>query len=868
MGWRALVATTAVLTLVLMFALIGAGSAQRGFAADVGAANVDHHQGPAAPYPIISVSCPTASLCVAVDGLGQVLASNDPSGGYQAWQTVFVDPAAPAVGIKFAASISCPSASLCVVWDSAGNMVTSSDPGQAGTWNVGNVASAGDYPLCEFFGCHALSCPSVSLCVASDGAGDILSSSDPAGGAAAWKSTSLQSDTEGAIDGVTCASESLCIAFGVKYPASGSGPEPGELFTSTNPTGDASAWTATTVSGTSELEGGSCPSASLCVAFDTDYGGHIVTSTNPTGGSGAWTVTKVLSGDQLTALSCPSSSLCVGVDEGDDVLTSTDPTGGAATWTTDALSVRGGFTDVSCPSVSLCAAVAGSYVASSTDPTGGSGAWSSVHVDGGNPLDGVSCPSESFCVAGDDAGYVVGSTDPAGGAAAWSTVDSGDRNGLDEISCPSPSLCAAIDGQGAIATSTDPLGGSPWSVAGVFPAGTYNNGNGTKIIPTDLSCPSTSFCVAVADTQTCFVGIAYECNPPSTPGYVATTDDPAGGAGAWTVATLQSAAPTSVSCPTASLCVIGAGQNVVTATNPTGGAGAWSATQLPATISSVSCSSASLCVAVGYEPSTGSSVLVSTDPAGGAGAWQVTQPGAGFGGVTCAPGSSLCVGYDMGNVYSTTNPAGGAGAWSGEDVDGSLLRNPYSGVNDVSCASNRLCVAVDPFGNVIVGTGSSSSAAGSSPASTTPSLPSLASLRIAPRTFKLAGRRAGRRCVAITRKNRDRKACKRPIRLRVSFTLASAAEVNFKVERVALGRRVKKRCRAPTRANRHHRACTRLIVLRGTVVHAGKGGANSFTFNGRIGGHLLGPGTYRLIATPSSGGLTGAARSATFRIVR
>ncbi len=41
--------------------------------------------------------------------------------------------------------------------------------------------------------------------------------------------------------------------------------------------------------------------------------------------------------------------------------------------------------------------------------------------------------------------------------------------------------------------------------------------------------------------------------------------------------------------------------------------------------------------------------------------------------------------------------------------------------------------------------------------------------------------------------------------------------------------------------------------VKGKIVKSGKAGANHFTFNGKIGGHALGAGTYQLIATPARG---------------
>ena len=74
------------------------------------------------PVGPLSISCASTSLCVAVDGAGDVLSSSNPAGGSGAWTMINVDGTTPFRGV------SCPSLSLCVAVDAAGNVVTSTDP--------------------------------------------------------------------------------------------------------------------------------------------------------------------------------------------------------------------------------------------------------------------------------------------------------------------------------------------------------------------------------------------------------------------------------------------------------------------------------------------------------------------------------------------------------------------------------------------------------------------------------------------------------------------------------------------------------------------------------------------------------------------
>ncbi len=100
----------------------------------------------------------------------------------------------------------------------------------------------------------------------------------------------------------------------------------------------------------------------------------------------------------------------------------------------------------------------------------------------------------------------------------------------------------------------------------------------------------------------------------------------------------------------------------------------------------------------------------------------------------------------------------------------------------------------------------------------------------------------------------------------VRYTLSKDAKVTFTVERIRAGRRVSGRCRTATRANRRKPRCD--LALAGSFARASKTGRNSFRFTGRLRGHRLAPGSYRLVATASdSGGRRSAARRASFRIV-
>lgn len=312
----------------------------------------------------------------------------------------------------------------------------------------------------------SVSCPAISFCAAIDGSGYVVTSVDPAGGAASWTSFPVAS----ALSGISCPSPSLCVAVG-----------PADVATSTNPISRGS-WTAAPIDTQNPLTAVSCPSASLCVAVGAH--GTIATSTDPTGGPAAWTVSQVSVADiggcghygpvadcraPLLAVSCPSVSLCVAVDDPNgpmpsgDVVSSTDPSGRSSVWKVTPIDAYVGLTGVSCPSLSWCVAV--DYYGdgfASRSPTGDAAAWTPAFRSNGWD-DAVSCGSVTLCVetagtccnpllpsTAPTAGFVDTSTDPLAGASAWTLSELAPNlpDGFDAVSCFSTRMCVVVGASG------------------------------------------------------------------------------------------------------------------------------------------------------------------------------------------------------------------------------------------------------------------------------------------------------------------------------------------------------------------------------------------------------------------------------------
>jgi hypothetical protein len=73
----------------------------------------------------------------------------------------------------------------------------------------------------------------------------------------------------------------------------------------------------------------------------------------------------------------------------------------------------------------------------------------------------------------------------------------------------------------------------------------------------------------------------------------------------------------------------------------------------------------------------------------------------------------------------------------------------------------------------------------------------------------------------------------------------------------------------PTRETQHRTACVRWVPVPGSFKRSAGPGAVSFRFAGRIGGRLLPPGRYRLLAAPRDAlGTGGTVKRAAFWVER
>jgi hypothetical protein len=105
----------------------------------------------------------------------------------------------------------------------------------------------------------------------------------------------------------------------------------------------------------------------------------------------------------------------------------------------------------------------------------------------------------------------------------------------------------------------------------------------------------------------------------------------------------------------------------------------------------------------------------------------------------------------------------------------------------------------------------------------------------------------------------------------ISYTDSQAATTTFTVQGATAGVLSHGRCvKRPhkRKGKAHSRSCNRYVAV-GSFKHSDKAGANRFHFTGRLSGHKLKPGRYRLISTPiNAQGQSGATHNNNFSVIR
>ena len=369
--------------------------------------------------------------------------------------------------------VSVVAVSLCVAvagaFGAAGSSASASAAAAPAPWHVVPSPS----PANPTNVLRAASCANRGFCVA---VGYTVSpSSDVHSLIESWDGTSWSvspgSDPAGAqvaLDGVSCVSQSSCVAVG--YLSSGAVQQAAsEIWNGTT----WSAMSTPSPGGNDNLAAVSCVTRSACVAVGTTEDPSTDTLVESWNGN-TWAVEASSNPgnalNELDGVSCASASYCVGV--GRQVSgSSAQPlieTGVGASWTTDptpGLGVTGALQAVACPRVSDCTAVG--YDSNGPGDTlvedwNGQN-WTvspspSPSSFGPNGLFGVSCVSTSSCVAVGEALGTAPNGAPSGSAPqvlvetwngdGWSVTSSANpatfSSALLGISCADEFSCTAV----------------------------------------------------------------------------------------------------------------------------------------------------------------------------------------------------------------------------------------------------------------------------------------------------------------------------------------------------------------------------------------------------------------------------------------
>ncbi|HEY1741062.1 MAG TPA: hypothetical protein VGI86_20270, partial [Acidimicrobiia bacterium] len=628
---------------IVVLAIAPAGAAALQFSAPV---TLDDDGGSA---QLSSVSCPVATQCTALDGIGQETTFNPQQPGGFAVHQVEVGAALEAVA--------CPSSTECVAIDGAqqgshvGDELTF-DPSSPGPPSPHSVDTA---PLV------GLACPAASQCVAIDNAGSEVSF-DPQNltNPAPTKVKLNTSSGAPALNAVACSSIAECTvidANGYYYTFN-----PETLTTTPAATGQLSLLTQPPIFAVS------CPTAVTCVALQGTVDGVAEVDFNPTVSNAPFVHSLETSNEPL-GITCTSAAQCIAIDStgggASDVLIF-DPSNGVATprpiQPASAIACPPGTTD-------QCTTVGAGGNEQTFDPSQFA-APVIFDVDPGNPLVWVSCAVASQCTAIDGRGreYTF-DPDPSYVSRLTSHQVTTDELPLSFIACPAVDQCTGISG--TTENTFDPqLPGTPSSQ--YFSTVTISG----------FGCPLASECVAVGDNS---AGVEQGV----------TTFDPAHAFDASTTPVDNSLGePSGLSCPTSTQCTTLAGGDEYTFA-PTDRTGQLTAItpQLITTgtenYTAVSCPSVTQCTAIA-DVSTGGDAITFNPKSPAEVSPTAIDSSNSPTSISC-PTTSFCAIVDSAGNALVGNPAQLASFAPAPIASAGPLES-------VDCTSAAQCVAVDANG--------------------------------------------------------------------------------------------------------------------------------------------------------------------------
>ncbi|MBX7188314.1 MAG: hypothetical protein K1X27_01835 [Solirubrobacterales bacterium] len=290
--------------------------------------------------------------------------------------------------------------------------------------------------------------------------------------------------------------------------------------------------------------------------------------------------------------------------------------------------------------------------------------------------------------------FSLGHSAAQGGTFSWSeakTVDQApfrNSGGIKSVSCPSTSFCMAVDENQRMLVSHNPFATSPeWET---------KQTSDRALRFQMISCPSTSLCVAVAakteyDPQTHSVW------------YALVSTDPTSSEPHWAPEQIFNQPGENIdaiSCVSASLCVaVTSLGKALISTNPTAASPVWTTYTVAANqyLDAVSCPTTGLCVT---KAGGGGQVFTSTNPTSSSVTWrtknlEVGYPNEALTDVTCASESLCAATTTNGSFRVTTNPTATNPLWSK-----TFASDSFGFGAAVTCTSVSLCAVVDGVGGL------------------------------------------------------------------------------------------------------------------------------------------------------------------------
>jgi hypothetical protein len=208
----------------------------------------------------------------------------------------------------------------------------------------------------------------------------------------------------------------------------------------------------------------------------------------------------------------------------------------------------------------------------------------------------------------------------------------------------------------------------------------------------------------------------------------------------------------------------------------------------------------------------------------------------------------------------------GSTTWSFGDGSGATTAGPSVAHTYARPGTYAVKIAVaDALGNTTIPVSDDRVVIAAAPGSAPPPPPplpaaaptvALTHLRLSPATL-----RAARSGPAVTA------AAARRTSTVVRYDLNLKSTVRFTLMRSMPGRRASGGCASPAKANRSAKACTRWVRVAGSFTRKRPAGADRFSFTGRVAGHRLRVGRYRLVAEAVTGG-HGSSAFVGLRVVR